>query len=647
MTLSKIGFEFPIDASGQWEGFNDSGMEHFTGNPFQHVGREVPQNTLDAKAGNPARILISLTKVSPSEIPDISSFSKTVDKCLDAATSENNEKAIKFFENARGLLKKKELLVLQIEDSNTTGVKGPCENGRPFFALLKATGQSQKSDTSTGSYGIGKLAPFTVSGLRTVFVTTVWKDDKDQWHHYVQGKSVLMSHYDGKKVRRGTGFWGAVNGCLPITSMTEDVPAWLQRTHGGEISGYAGTTLSILGFDAVKDWQDVIAANIVMNFFGAIKRGELEVSIDGSHEINSATLEELLANPALAKVADEQEGETGHFKTIQSYLVALEGGEGVAIENTQNLNLGDCEVRIFVGDGLPKRVAFLRNGMLITEDLPGLKRFGEFKDFVAVLECTSTKGQALMRGMEPPRHDAFEPERLPPDRRSIGRTALKDLAAFVRDKLRRHAQDEVKDITNLDEMADFFADEEEEGDAKKQEENPVGKIVIRARQVKLKIRAPTYIPTPNAYIHDLEDGLDNPDDEQPEGENSGSGEGGTGIPTPNETSDGDSASTGGMGSSQGGSYTATPIRDVRAVPLADKNKRRIAFTPLQNVMGRVQLQDSGADTDRPLKVVASSMGKIVNGLVDSLPMTAGKRIILEVELDREFVGTIKVIADAV
>ncbi|WP_160012478.1 hypothetical protein [Rhizobium sp. 18055] len=645
--MSKIGFEFPIDASGQWEGFNDSGMEHFTGNPFQHVGREVPQNTLDAKAGNPARIRISLTKIPPSEIPDISSFSKTVDRCLDAATSEKNEKAIKFFESARGLLKKKELLVLQIADSNTTGVKGPCENGRPFFALLKATGQSQKSDTSTGSYGIGKLAPFTVSGLRTVFVSTVWKDDQDTWHHYVQGKSVLMSHYDGKKVRRGTGFWGATNGCMPITSLTDEVPGWLQRTHDGEISGYAGTTLSILGFDAVKDWQDVLTANIVMNFFGAIKRGELEVSIDGSHEINSATLEELLANPALAKVADEQEGETGHFKTIQSYLVALDGGEGVAIENTQNLNLGDCEIRIFVGDGLPKRVAFLRNGMLITEDLPGLKRFGEFKDFVAVLECTSTKGQALMRGMEPPRHDAFEPERLPPDKRAIGKAALKDLAAFVRDKLRRHAQDEVKDITNLDEMADFFADEDDEGDGKKQEENPVGKIVIRARQVKVKIRAPSYVPIPNAYADDLEDGLDNPDDEQPDGDNSGSGEGGTGIPKPNDTSGGDSTGSGGMGNSQGGSYTATPIRDVRAVPLSDKSKRRIAFTPLRNGMGRVQLQDSGADTDRPLKVVASSMGKIANGLVDSLPMTAGERIILEVELDREFVGTIKVIADAV
>lgn len=622
-------------------------MEHFSGNPFQHLGREVPQNTIDAKAGNPARIRVSLKKIPPSQIPGFDGFSKTIDKCLESAKAEQNEKAVKFFDNAQALLKKKDLIVLQIEDSNTIGVKGPCENGQPFFALLKATGQSRKADTSTGSYGIGKFAPFTVSGLRTVFVTTIWKDDAGGWHHYVQGKSVLMSHLDKKKVRRGTGFWGVTEGCMPITSLTDDVPDWLRRTHDGEISGFAGTTLSILGFDAVKDWQNVLTANILMNFFGAIQRGELEVSIDGSHDINSASLTTLLNNGALAKVADEQEGEAGRFRTILSYLEALEGGEGVSIENSQNLHLGDCQVRILVGEKLPKKVAVLRNGMLITEELAGLKRFGEFKDFVAVLECSSTKGQALLRGMEPPRHDAFEPERLPPDRRSAGKTALKELAVFVREMLKRHAQDPVTEVTNLDELADFFADEEDEGDGKKRDENPAGKIVIRARQVKSKIRAPSYLPAPNAVAADVDDDLDSPDKADAQGENAGPGEGGVGEPKPNDSSGGDDASGGGMGNAQHGAFSSAPVRDVRAVPLADKRRRRIAFTPLRTGMGRVVLQDSGADTDRALNVVSSTIGKVAAGMVGSLPMISGERLMFEVELDREFVGTIKVVADAI
>jgi hypothetical protein len=47
---TKTGFHFPIENSGQWEGFNDSAIEHFTGNRLQHLGREVPQNTIDARA---------------------------------------------------------------------------------------------------------------------------------------------------------------------------------------------------------------------------------------------------------------------------------------------------------------------------------------------------------------------------------------------------------------------------------------------------------------------------------------------------------------------------------------------------------------------------------------------------------------------
>jgi len=256
--LIDIGFEFPVDPSGQWDGFNDSAIEHFSGNPFQHLGREVPQNTLDAKEVRPARINVSIKRIAPSEIPDLKGFSDTLKRCSKAAESDGNEKSSKFFEHAQELLNKKYVTILQIVDSNTYGVKGPCVNGKPFFAMMKATGQSRKSNTSTGSYGIGKFAPFTVSELRTVFVSTVWQNDQDEWLHYVQGKSVLTSHEDDNgDVRRGTGFWGVRKGCMPVETLTADIPKWLRRTKAnGKIDGYAGTTLSILGFDPTKGWED-------------------------------------------------------------------------------------------------------------------------------------------------------------------------------------------------------------------------------------------------------------------------------------------------------------------------------------------------------------------------------------------------------
>ena len=155
--MKNIGFQFPVDDSGQWDGFNDPGIEHFTGNRLQHLGREVPQNTIDARTGSPARISISLIKVPATSLPGHAELVDTIDRCVKAAADDKGNKATKFFADAAKLLAAKDLNVLQIRDSNTTGLVGPCTNGTPFFAMLKATGQSQKPGTSTGSYGIGKF----------------------------------------------------------------------------------------------------------------------------------------------------------------------------------------------------------------------------------------------------------------------------------------------------------------------------------------------------------------------------------------------------------------------------------------------------------------------------------------------------------
>src|SRR5207302_11290969 len=133
------------------------------------------------------------------------------------ASEDESEKAKIFFDRAVELINQPRIHVLQIADFNTTGVSGPCENGTPYYALMKATGQSKKiGDNSIGTFGIGKYAPFVVSELRTVFISTVWCEGK-KWHHYVQGKSILMSHKDDDdQTCRGVGYWGIKNKCLPV-----------------------------------------------------------------------------------------------------------------------------------------------------------------------------------------------------------------------------------------------------------------------------------------------------------------------------------------------------------------------------------------------------------------------------------------------
>jgi hypothetical protein len=639
--MAKIGFEFPIDMSQQWDGFNEPGMEHFTGSPFRSLGREVTQNTCDAaKKGGTARIAIKRINVATSSIPGIDDLRKAITYCA-AGSEAEGDKARRFFEGAVELVNKPKISVLQFSDHNTTGVVGPCVNGKPYFALMKATGQSKKeSGTARGSFGIGKFAPFTISALRTIYITTVWEDEQGALHHYAQGKSILMSHKRGKYTHRGTGFWGERKNCLPLVGQEDILPEWLRRENVSAES--TGTTVNILGFAPLKGWEKIITGSIAESFFAAISRGNLEIDVDGEAPINQDTISSLFADASILDALADQKDEPDAFVSSGHFLKCLTSDES-KVEETENAGLGRCRLHILVGDNLPKKVAVLRNGMLITSELERLRRFSEFKEFVAVLECLSDKGNALLRDMEPPAHDDFEPARLTtPDQQRVARIALRELAQWVREMLKRHAQDPVAEVTELDELAEFFGDDEADGSSgpRDGDENPRGAIKIRARP--LPPRKPSGTEQPGVSVNGESDAGDSGDrGEGDSGDGDGSGDGGH---VDGGGGGGDRSASGGGGGITKLSPPSVLIRDVRAVILAPEI-RRVIFTPDQPGEIRLELEDSGADTNRTLKVTASSIGSVVQG---GVRLTCGKaRVTLDVTLERPFDGTVRVKANAV
>ena len=177
MATATIGWHHPTDDSDQWDGFNEPGMEHFTGSPIQHLAREVNQNSLDAGEDGIVEVRIQLREVKVSELPHLDELRGNLTCCYEASKNES-KKAETFFRIALAELDKPKISVLTISDHNTRGMRGPAENGTPFYAFMKAKGQSRKgNDTATGSYGIGKFAPYAVSKLRTIFISTIYQED--------------------------------------------------------------------------------------------------------------------------------------------------------------------------------------------------------------------------------------------------------------------------------------------------------------------------------------------------------------------------------------------------------------------------------------------------------------------------------------
>ncbi len=620
-----IGWHHPTDDSDQWDGFNEPGIEHFRGSPVKHLAREVIQNALDASddINKAVSVKIKLHKISTELIPDIAEFRDIVHFCALGAAKEG-VKAESFFKVAEDELKKKEICVLEISDFNTLGMRGPSENGTPFYAFMKAKGQSVKdSKTAGGSYGIGKFAPYAVSKLRTVFVSSISKNSKGEFTQLTQGRSILMSHDVGSERKQGLGFWGVKSRCQPIINSDINVPNWIARDDKEQKTG---TKLSILCFDEPKNWQKLLTMSVMENFFGAINDGRLVVNIDDRYRLDSTTIDEYFSEKNITlefNAGDLEKEDIERFNNRYNYLKALKSDLN---ESSQTTTLGHCDLKILLGENLPKKVCILRNGMFISESIAGLKSFSDFKEFSAVFTCGSEAGNGLLRAMEPPRHDDFEPELLLDKTEKVkGKKAIKEIAIMVRKALERHAKDPVSEITSIDELKEFFGDENESGGSKNNEEtDPLGNIIIRAKQMKSKSLA-----SKKAGL-DAGLGLDNGD------------LGGDDDTEHNGSKETESDNSKQIGKGENPTQSLVALQNIRAIMQGEKS-RKIFFTPTKTGLIQLKVLQVGADAEYELEVHTTSIGLLKDKGI-AFEVIKGERVEINIGMKQGYSGALKVVA---
>ena len=203
-------------------------------------------------------------------------------------------------------------------------MSGPSHNGTAFYAFMKAKGQSKKaSETATGSFGIGKFAPYAVSKLRTVFVSTVYKAEDGSIQRLTQGKSILMSHDENGERRQGVGFWGVKARCQPVPSSDYKLPNWIQRGDANLADEDIGTKLTILGFDNSAGWEANLATSVAENFFGSISEGKLEVDIDGKYLLSKSTVKNFFDDESVLSMISNQKNEPDQFNNSKNYLAYI------------------------------------------------------------------------------------------------------------------------------------------------------------------------------------------------------------------------------------------------------------------------------------------------------------------------------------
>ena len=481
-----IGWEHPLDGGAGWEGLNDGDMEHFIDDPIVKSAREGIQNSLDARAkGNDGPVIVKfkLIDINSADIPNLNELIYNFEHALDSQKyhkpndqGSTAKDTIKLYEKALELLKKDKVKIFQIEDSNTTGMYWDEGKESPFFNYIKARSYSSKPEDALGAFGIGKLAPFVVSDLRTVFASSVYKIGNKIFQS-TQGKSKFSSLYDDNEdsssQRTAVGYWGNKASYNPVSVINSGNHRWMQKSKSDEPKlKDIGTIISSLGFNGNEDgiWNFWVIEAVLMNFFQSIYDQKLEIIVEGNTPSDNLTVNhktiDMLFDPegVTAQKIKRSRGVDSqnwmeNFLCTRDFLELLKkDSSDVEIYNLHLPELGHCLLRLKVAEGLNQRICFSRDGMKITEKIsaPGLSNFKSFMDFVAHFECINPEGNTLLRGMENPAHNSWDWER-PKNNEDKYRAkrALKELADKIREILSKSAKKEVSEAKDIDLMIKY------------------------------------------------------------------------------------------------------------------------------------------------------------------------------------------------
>lgn len=394
---------FPSAGYGNTEGLNEGGLETFKGNPIRSLAREVCQNSLDAALQDdiPVKIEFEAKMIKATDFPGMDDMKLVLAKCKNfwANKDGGNSSEMAFVKRALKTCCEEEIFLLRISDYNTTGLRGAFNEDplTPWGCLVKGSAFSAKqSNSSAGSYGIGKAAPFVVSELQTVFYRTLDTDGVQA----AQGVTHLVSFEldledvvaDEDRVRRSIGYYsnGKRNQAF---EKIEKLDAINRRTQ-------CGTDLFIPAFHASTekvslDWKDEIIIEILDNFLYSIYSGKLEVVVDDM-QITKHTLDELTSKYK------------SNNKSARLFLNVICDNPDVKEVIKPFYDMGLLRLRVLYHADANRKVLVVRkSGMKITT----IPRLPKGIAFVAFLELQGDELNYFFRKMENPQHNKWEPNR--------------------------------------------------------------------------------------------------------------------------------------------------------------------------------------------------------------------------------------------
>lgn len=390
-------WKFPSTNGGNISGLNETGITQFKALPIKSVTKETLQDSLDAKQFDtlPSIVKISVFTVPRQNIPDIDGLTVIFES--GKVYWQMHEDSRIFFENGIYTLNEENITVMSIRDFNTSGLSKidsdiSIQTSGGWASLIRSTGVTEKGPEASGSFGIGKHAPFAASKVHTVLYGSKNIDGE----YGFQGVSKIASFKDeNNDVSQGTGYFGFAesNDFKPLLEKDQHLIA--APFHRNEV----GTDKFIIGVDIDDDfdWKFEVLKEAITSFMLAINDGDLEVHIDDF----------ILNQETLPKAIKEVEKREPQNMLIEFYKALTSDKKKVCIGKfkTPDGEEEEIELHLLAEEGFQKKIVMYRGtGMQIFTK-------GHFRtpiEFAGVLCVKGSQLNAILRKMEPPTHDKWD-----------------------------------------------------------------------------------------------------------------------------------------------------------------------------------------------------------------------------------------------
>lgn len=421
-SVKKMCWDNGFLSSGNREGMNRPAIAlfHSVGS-LRSLAREVIQNSMDAKDkslpdSTPVKVEFNLWNLKTNDYTPFREFKDVIKNSIEFWKNDplKNDDIEEFIKASQECFEADEIPVLLIRDYNTIGLTKATDNNQSIsrFDVLANTEGIHVNDTedSSGSYGLGKNAPFLFSIPNMVFYSTL---DKNGWRGF-QGVCQFVNSLRKHPFLDKMVPTNPLGKYLMVTDSFVAGEPILPEDHCdlAEAEPFkrdkAGTDVAIIGFDIAqysspgqKNWHKLLAFSVIQNFLMAIYWGKLEVTIkapdEDNIEINAQTLQRLLFEWLDAEWDTDDSHGVPLDVLREIYETVTDGNkieESIAEEK-------DLSIWVKQNESYEGKDVFFRNGMFIMSQ-------NEVKGYCIVASVNRIGhlllAKTLMRA-EPPSHD--------------------------------------------------------------------------------------------------------------------------------------------------------------------------------------------------------------------------------------------------